>query len=62
MIEKVSQTKTTGKITVFCALIKGSLMTIVNQNALNLTLSPILRVQSVIDFFLNVIFNKKEPN
>jgi hypothetical protein len=34
----------------------------VNQKVLNLTLSPILRVQSVINFFLNVIFNKKEPN
>ena len=37
-------------------------MGIANQNVLNLTLSPIIRVQSVINFFLNVIFNKKEPN
>jgi hypothetical protein len=33
-----------------------------NKKFPNLTLSPILRVQSVINFFLNVIFNNEEPN
>jgi hypothetical protein len=51
-----------GKITVFCALIIGSLRRELNKMLLNLTLSPILRVQSVINSFSNVIFNKKEVN
>jgi hypothetical protein len=51
--------KTTGKFAVFCDIVMGSLMEEVNQTVQNFTLSSIQRVQSVIKFFLNVIFNKK---